>query len=457
MASIRRGGKGGKAGKFAKQTTRYWGIAPSEPTITNVTKVSSSWSNAQYDITFVPGTGVGATAESFTISAYNPTRGTLTFTATSSPYRVTGLSGGSTWTFKIKANATIGQANQSSSSNEVEGGSDSATTVPEKVGKPTASSPSAGTDSVSWSAPDNGGSAITSYDWESTDGKSGNTSSTSVSVGQEQGTAQQYRVRANNALGSGDWSDYSDSVTTTFSFVPFSVFGFSPFSVFGFSPFSVFGFSPFGFSPFSVFGFSPFSVFGFSPFGFSPFGFSPFGFSPFGFSPFGFSPGCIHEDTLITVQTEDGGFATKAAKDCVVNDRVWAGTFDENVDESIADPYSWTTESVTNMSTVSTRIANLQSKQVNKTMTINNDPSKKYSLEQGIFVKRDNVYSYKVTEGLEVGDYVIAFNPESNTFSEVLVESIEVIDGDATVYKFDCEPTDTLIAGNLFVHNLKFY
>ena len=438
--------RGGKAGKSAKQTVRYWGIAPAEPTITNVVKVGYAYNNAQYDITFVAGTGVGSTATSFTITASTSGLADVNFTATSSPYRVTGLQSSRSYTFKIKANSNIGASTEASS------GSTDVTTVPDKVGKPSASSPSAGTDSVSWSAPSNGGSAITSYDWESTDGKSGNTSSTSVSVGQEQGTAQQYRVRANNALGSGDWSDYSDSVTTTFSFVPFSVFGFSPFSVFGFSPFSVFGFSPFGFSPFSVFGFSPFSVFGFSPFGFSP-----FGFSPFGFSPFGFSPGCIHEDTLITVQTEDGGLATKAAKDCVVNDRVWAGTFDENVDESIADPYSWTTESVTNMTTVSTRIANLQSKQVNKTMTINNDPSKKYSLEQGIFVKRGNVYSYKVTEGLEVGDYVISFNPESMTFSEVLVESIEVIDGDATVYKFDCEPTDTLIAGNLFVHNLKYY
>ncbi len=443
--------RGGKAGKSAKQTIRYWGIAPAEPTITNVQKVGYGYNNAQYDITYVEGTGVGSTATSFTITASSSGIADVNFTATSSPYRVTGLLSNRSYTFKIKANSSIGSSTEASSSAE------GVTTVPDKVGKPSVSSPSAGNDSVSWSSPDNGGSAITSYDWEATDGKTGNTGSTSITVGQEQGSAQQYRVRANNALGAGEWSDYSDSVTTTFSFVPFSVFGFSPFSVFGFSPFSVFGFSPFGFSPFSVFGFSPFSVFGFSPFGFSPFGFSPFGFSPFGFSPFGFSPGCIHGDTLITVQTEDGGVATKPAKDVATTDRVWAGTFDENVDESIADPYSWTTTSITNMSKVSTSVANVQSKQVNKTMTINNDPSKKYSLEQGIFCKRGDIYSYKVTEGLEVGDYVIEFNSDTNTFSEVLIESIEVIDGEETVYKFDCEPIDTLIAGNLLVHNLKFY
>ena len=81
-------------------------------------------------------------------------------------------------------------------------GAVTATTVPATPGAPSASSPSAGTDSVSWSAPSNGGSAITNYYWTSSDGKAGNTASSSVSVAQEQGTAQTYSVRADNACGS---------------------------------------------------------------------------------------------------------------------------------------------------------------------------------------------------------------------------------------------------------------
>ena len=100
-------------------------------------------------------------------------------------------------------------------------------------------------DIVTWSAPKNNGSPITIYYWESTDGKSGSTSSTSVNVTQESGTSQQYRVRAVNSNGTSQWSSYSLSFTS-------------------------FSFSPFGFTPF-----------GFTPFGFTPFGFTPFGFTPF--------------------------------------------------------------------------------------------------------------------------------------------------------------------------------
>ena len=98
---------------------------------------------------------------------------------------------------------------------------------------PTASSPNANQDNISWVAPNNGGSPITLYYWESNDGKSGNTASTSAVVSQEAGTSQTYRVRAENAVGLGEWSPYSSEITTTFSFAPFAAFGFSPFS---FSP-----------------------------------------------------------------------------------------------------------------------------------------------------------------------------------------------------------------------------
>ena len=92
---------------------------------------------------------------------------------------------------------------------------------------PSVSSPNANEDIVSWVAPDNGRVPITLYYWESDDGKSGTTATTSVVVSQEAGTAQKYRVRAQNAVGLGEWSPYSTQITTTFSFAPFS---FAPFS-----------------------------------------------------------------------------------------------------------------------------------------------------------------------------------------------------------------------------------
>jgi hypothetical protein len=99
--------------------------------------------------------------------------------------------------------------------------------VPYAPAAPTVSSPTGNQDTVVWVAPNNGGSPITLYYWESDDGKSGTTTGdTSAVVSQEGGTTQSYRVRAQNAIGIGDWSAYSTVVTTTFSFAP--TFGFTP-------------------------------------------------------------------------------------------------------------------------------------------------------------------------------------------------------------------------------------
>jgi hypothetical protein len=140
------------------------------------------------------------------------------------------------------------------------------TTVPDVPTGVSATSPTYATyDTVSWIAPNNGGSAITNYHVMGNDGTSGDTSATSINIAQNAGEIQAYTVYATNANGNSATSIISNDVQT-FSFVPFGVFGFSPFTVFSFSPFLVFQFSPFGvfsFSPFGVFGFSPFRVFSF--------------------------------------------------------------------------------------------------------------------------------------------------------------------------------------------------
>ncbi len=164
--------------------------------------------------------------------------GGFTGTGASSPVTVTGLQSDTAYTFTVTATNAFGTSAPSSASNSI-----TATTVPAKPAAPTATSPSAGIDRVTWTAPANGGSVITNYYWSSSDGKAGNTTLLTVDVNQEQGTAQTYTVRADNANGSSVVSDASSSVTTTFSFAPFSAFGFAPFGAFGFTPFSAFGFA----------------------------------------------------------------------------------------------------------------------------------------------------------------------------------------------------------------------
>jgi hypothetical protein len=235
-------------------------LFPSAPLIGTATNVGTgrAYNDGAATVTFTAQGPNAATSYTVTSSP-----GGYTASGASSPITVTGLQSATNYTFTVTATNSYGTSSASSVSNSI-----TATTVPATPSAPSASTPAAGVDRISWTAPANGGSAITNYYWASSDGKSGNTTSTTVDISQEQGTAQTYTVRADNGNGSSGTSAASNSVTTTFSFAPFSVFGFSPFAVFGFSPFSVFGFSPFavfGFSPFSVFGFSPFSVFGFSP------------------------------------------------------------------------------------------------------------------------------------------------------------------------------------------------
>jgi hypothetical protein len=235
-----------KAGK--KSLAQNDHLFPAAPLIGTATDVGASraFNNGAATVTF---TAQGPNAATSFTATSSP--GGFFASAASSPITVEGLQSNVAYTFTVTGTNDGGTGPASSAS-----GSITATTVPATPAAPTATSPSAGVDRVTWTAPENGGKAITNYFWSSSDGKSGSTTSTTVDVSQEQGTAQTYTVRADNANGNSSTSAASGSVTTTFSFAPF---GFAPF---GFAPFGAFGFSPFGFSPFFAFGFSPF---GFAP------------------------------------------------------------------------------------------------------------------------------------------------------------------------------------------------
>jgi len=457
-----------QAGRMSQGANDF--LAPYAPTIGTATNVPSgrAYNNGRADVTFTADGRNAAT--SFTVTS---SPGGYTGTGASSPISVTGLQSNVAYTFTVTATNGYGTSPASSASNSI-----TATTVPAAPGTPSASSPSAGIDNFSFSAPADGGSAITNYHWESNDAKSGDlgTSVSSGNIAQEQGTAQAYRVYATNANGNSDWSAYSNTVTTTFSFVPFSVFGFSPFAVFGFSPFSVFGFSPFGFSPFSVFGFSPF---GFSPFGFSPFGFSPFGFSPF--SPYGFATTsygvkCIDGETYIrlkpgagtettdpatgkkTLVSADGIIVAKQAKDIQIGDTVASVDYSE-IDPSAPDyeVFNWSSNSLTFVANAETTITDIEESAKIQTIYFNGDDSAQFTLEHPILVKRtvdgvDN-YGFAMVAEISIGDKIFKYNPVNSSYDEVLITSIDLSAGEKTTYTFSAEPVDLIIAGDIVTHN----
>ena len=396
-----------KAGRHSQSANDF--LEPMAPVIDSASDVGTNrpYNNGAVTVSFTLPTDSPA-ATGYTVLS----SGSHTATGTSSPITVTGLSSDTVYTFQVKATNASGDSLYSTASSSV-----TATTVPATPDAPSASSPNANQDVVSWSQPANGGKTITNYHWESNDSKSGDTANTSVTVDQEAGTAQTYRVYATNANGNSSYSSYSGSVTTTFSFAPFSVFGFSPFGVFGFSPFGVFGFSPF-----SVFGFSPLSA------------------------------ACVDQDTLITVVGPNDTVEYKRAQEINMGDEVWAYTFDELIDESIMSSSEVTYSQITNPTIVKTIVMNVYPSVKPSTMYFNGDISTRMSLYQGVLIKRNDTYSFLISSLIEVGDLFIKRN-EDGSFTETEITQIDILEEERTVYQFNNEPTDTFIAGNIVVHN----
>jgi hypothetical protein len=368
------------------------------------------------------------------ITSYGATPSGLSETTSgSSPVTPTGMLSATGYTFTGRVYNANGWSAASAATASV-----TITTVPATPGAPSASSPSAGNDSVSWSAPANGGKAITNYYWTSSDGKSGNTTGTSVTVSQEQGTAQTYNVRADNANGSSNTSANSASVTTTFSFAPFGAFGFTPF---GFTPF---GFTPFG--AFGAFGFTPFGAFG--AFGFTPFGaFGAFGFTPFGaFGAFGFTPAGHHslaESTQVLVPGAPG--STKTANQLVVGDTLLALNIPnpDNIDWT-----EWQVESsslsLSDDNIVETQIVSINNTAETQFIYVNGDL---FSKSHYILVQKGAVTKFIKASDIDTS-YKI-FSSESKSFVDVVL--VDTVDITLNKISINCEPYDNFFTATMLV------
>lgn len=408
MATVRKGTKSSAQDNF---------IGPNNVSGVSSTDVGSgrAYDDGRIDVSWTnPSTGNTPTG----YKVYDGATLKATIAHPTSTAEITGLASNTSYTFTVKAYDSYGEASGVSAS------AVTATTVPATPSAPSASAQgSAATDDVSWSAPADGGSAITNYHWESDDGKSGDTgTSTSVSVGQEAGSAQSYRVYATNANGNSSYSSYSSQITS-------------------------FSFTPFGFVPFGAFGFTPFGAFGFTPFG--AFGFTPFG--AFGFTPWGGGAGCIHGDTL--VRTTNGEVA---AKDLQVGDMFATVNISEIPLEGVASAdWDWRSiaiDTITTSGPVEAVITEIVPSEVQEVVWFNGDSTKKYSLTQPIFVKGTPFIVVKEAGNITLGDILIQINNDgSNT--EVPVTSIDSDDTVHNVYQFSCEPQDWFVAGGYLVHN----
>jgi large repetitive protein len=160
MAKKEAGGKSSQQNDF---------LAPSAPVSVVATNVGTNrpFNNGAAIVSFELPSG-SSPATSFTVTATAAGQTTRTETGASSPITVQTLSSATSYTISVTATNNIGTSTASETTTVA------ITTVPATPAAPTATA-QVNSDAVSWTAPANGGSAITIYYWESNDGKSGST------------------------------------------------------------------------------------------------------------------------------------------------------------------------------------------------------------------------------------------------------------------------------------------
>ena len=219
------------------QSTASNAVTPS-PLPGAPTGVTAEAANASATVSWSAPTNTGGSAiTSYTVTPYIGATAQTPRTVTGSPpattTTVTGLANGTAYSFRVSATNASGTGPESAASGAV-----TPTTVP---GSPTAVTASAGDASatVSWTAPDPGGSAITSYTVTPYIGTTAQTPGTvtganpvptmTTVTGLANGTAYTFRVSATNASGPGPESAPSGAVTPAAAAAP-SVSGVTPVS-----------------------------------------------------------------------------------------------------------------------------------------------------------------------------------------------------------------------------------
>ena len=186
------------------------------------TGVSASPGNASATVSWTaPSSNGGSPITSYIVTPYigSTAQATTTVSASATSATVSGLTNGTAYTFTVSATNANGTGPASSPSNSVT--PNTAATIP---GAPTGVSAIAGNASatVSWTAPSNGGSVITSYTVtpyigataQTTKTVTGSPPATSTTVtGLTNGTTYTFTVSATNAIGPGPASAQSNSVT----------------------------------------------------------------------------------------------------------------------------------------------------------------------------------------------------------------------------------------------------
>jgi len=204
-------------------------------------------------------------------------------------------------------------------------------------------------------------------------------------------------------------------------------------------------------------------VYSFTPYSFTPFTPTPaYTFTPYTFTPYSFTPTysfapltvCIDEDTLIQIVGYENSVEFKAAKDIVLGDKIWSITWDGLLDD-LQDPGASTIypENLKNVKRVQSEIVQISPSTKDTTLYFNGDKTKRFTPEEKVLIKRLDSHIFVEAKTVTENDFI--FEPTDSGMVATPVSSLDYIEEIRNVFKFNAFPVDTIIAGNMVVHNSK--
>ena len=168
-------------------------------------------------------------------------------------------------------------------------------------------------------------------------------------------------------------------------------------------------------------------------------------FSPPGF----FSPPrfCIEQST--NVLTSEG---YKKAQDVQVGDIIITKIFDDLPIGDFDTISSWFALDMSNINTQESEVTEIVVTPQSRSITINGDINKRFSLKEDILICRAGEYCFVNADKLTSSDQLVTYD-ENNNVVLTDISTTTIINEDTMVYDFIREPFGLIVADSLIVYN----
>ena len=110
-------------------------------------------------------------------------------------------------------------------------------------------------------------------------------------------------------------------------------------------------------------------------------------------------------------------------------------------------------ENLQGVQRVKSQIVQIEPSVKDRTIYFNGDKNKRFTAEEKVLIKRLNSHIFVEAKTITMDDYI--FEATDSGMVATPVTGIDYIEETRDVFKFNAFPVDTIIAGNMVVHNSK--